>query len=507
MMRVRSLLLALVVAAGCGAAPTRPTPPVPAWGPLPAEVLAVGSSRDLGRALEQVTTLLRRARPMADLGAVAQLAASSIEPSIDLRGPIRIVMLESETGRSRWFALATRRPDQGAPPVTFDERRFGARTLWVASFSDDLVVLTNAPEWVDAHRPVVQAARALPAALDLEVRVAGRVMRWLERTRFDAADEDTPESDDEEGTESAGRGTASVLRSAAAALLAQAESLSVGVRLEAESVLLEARAYGAPGTQLAAIADGAPALEAERVGPVPQGAKAIFVTDLSGDVWTPARVEAARLFASNAPEGVDDRAWAAFGRSLVGRVTFSLQDTPGDAEPTFLLSREASTLAEAESMFETDGEGALPPAHHQVGPHVVRRLPGPEGGVVAEFVHARGRAFVAIGGWARGLVDAMLAGYWADALADSQFGRAFRARPQGTFVFGAFDLPGLIQGIQGRGGATGGPPCVLTVRGEPNALVGQLHVPHAQVIGAARLSEPGSGESSPAPDLEAPIDL
>jgi hypothetical protein len=48
---------------------------------------------------------------------------------------------------------------------------------------------------------------------------------------------------------------------------------------------------------------------------------------------------------------------------------------------------------------------------------------------------------------------------------------------------------------------------VLTVRGEPNALVGQLHVPHAQVIGAARLSEPGSGESSPAPDLEAPIDL
>jgi hypothetical protein len=444
---------------------------------------------------------------MADLEAIAQLAVSSIEPSIDLRGPIRIVMLESETGRSRWFALATRRADRGVPPAAFEERRFGARTLWVASFSEGLVVLTNAPEWVEAHRPVVHAARALPAALDLEVRVAGRVMRWLERTRFDAGEDEAPETGDDDSTQGGGRGTASVLRSAAGALLAQAESLSVGVRLEAASVLVEARAYGAPGTQLAALAAGAPALEAERVGPVPQGAKAIFVTDLSGDLWTPARAEAARLFASNAPEGVDDRAWAAFGRSLVGRVTFSLQDTPGDSEPTFLLSREAATLAEAESMFETDGEGSLPPTHHQVGPYVVRRLPGPEGGVVAEFVHARGRAFVAIGGWARGLVDAMLAGYWADALADSEFGRAFRARPQGTFVFGAFDLPGLVRGVLGRGGATGGPPCVLTVRGEPNALVGQLHVPHAQVIEAARLSEPGPGESRPAPELEAPIDL
>jgi hypothetical protein len=101
----------------------------------------------------------------------------------------------------------------------------------------------------------------------------------------------------------------------------------------------------------------------------------------------------------------------------------------------------------------------------------------------------------------------MLAGYWADALTDSEFGRAFHARPRGTFVFGAFDLPGLLQGVQGRGGATGGPPCVLTVRGEPNALVGELNVPHAQVVGAARLTQPGPGESSPTPGLEAPIDL
>jgi len=507
-----SLVLALVLSA-CGAVgPSAVTPSTRVTDALPPEVLIFAGVRDLGRVLDDATTLVRASRPIADLAAVAQLAATAVEPSVDVRAPARFALLGPQAGARGWVIVAQTRPDRPPPPADFERRALGQRAVWVARGGAGEVVLTNAPEWVSAHPSVLAAVARVQWSLDAEVRVSGRFARWwvrdtekpsaarLTSTRCRAGQCDS--AGDSAGDSLA---TLSLMRGAASAVLEQAESVGVGVSLGQEPILVETRVLAAPGSPLEKVTRGAFALSLDRLREVPVGAQAALVTDLSGPEWAPARDAAAALFGSRAPAQAGAPAWAAFGRSLLGRVSLALLATPGEGEPTLLMTHRLENEADALHLFEALGEGALPPVERRLGAHDVRRMVGADGAGVTEMVHADTRAYIAMGGWASGVLDAVLGGYWTDAGSSARVRQAFEARPAGTFAFGYLDLPSIIgdaldvaQPMLEAAPA----PCVFTVRaestsGHAGALTLRAAVPRAQVQRALVKDIP----------LEAPLDL
>jgi hypothetical protein len=279
----------------------------------------------------------------------------------------------------------------------------------------------------------------------------------------------------------------------------------LGLSLGQEPVVVEGRVYASAGTPLDAVTRGVFTLPLDRLREVPVGAQAALVTDLSGPAWSPAREAAAALFGSRAPGQGGAPAWAAFGRSLLGRVSLALLATPGGEEPTLLMTHRLETQADALRLFEALGEGALPPIERRSGAHDVRRMVGADGAGVTEMVHAGERAYVAMGGWASGVLDAVLGGYWTDAAASTRVRQAFEARPAGTFAFGYLDLPSIVGDAPDAPAPTSevmAAPCVFTVRtesssGHGGALTLRAAVPRAQVQRALVRDIP----------LEAPLDL
>ena len=503
-----SLFVALALS-GCGAVgPTRTSGGLSASDPLPADVLIFAGVRDLGRVLDDATALVRASRPIADLAAVAQLAATAVEPSFDLRAPARFALLGPQAGTRAWVVVARTRPDRPPPPMDFERRALGQRAVWVARGGTGEVVLTNAPDWVTAHPSTLAAVARVQWSLDAEVRVSGRFARWWVRgAEAPSASRLTSMrcpggACDDEGE---GLATLSLMRGAASAVLEQAESVGLGLSLGQEPVVVEGRVYASAGTPLDAVTRSVFTLPLDRLREVPVGAQAALVTDLSGPAWSPARAAAAALFGSRAPGQGGAPAWAAFGRSLLGRVSLALLATPGGEEPTLLMTHRLETQADALRLFEALGEGALPPIERRLGAHDVRRMVGADGAGVTEMVHAGERAYVAMGGWASGVLDAVLGGYWTDAGASTRVRQAFEARPAGTFAFGYLDLPSIVGDALDAPAPTSeamAAPCVFTVRteassGHGGALTLRAAVPRAQVQRALVRDIP----------LEAPLDL
>ena len=445
---------------------------------------------------------------MPDLRVLVQLGLSAFAPTVDLDGPMACVAHREGSGAWGWVVtLASRGAGEG--PATPDGmlgwsvRPWRGETLQVAHLRPDLLVFTDDPDWVVAHREWLQTSRPPePGADDAVLRVMPEVFTAPPAPPAPPASlsSTTPDASPPEPGE------------AAAAWLSQTAVYEVRIDFRPRSVELELAMQPRPGSALAAVLSTVPGLEAGLLERIPATAPLIVAGDaraLPGAPLGPLLGSAPLLSLIDAL--AEDDGPAEPGTLDVGDALGPLLSR---VERDFVWTLQASPGAKRASLFlaarlpPAPGGSPAPPSVSSPG-HVayrldagdVHRLEGTARFLPADFLQT-GEWLLAAGGEApRALLDGLLSGRLAGGLgANPELARLLSgAGPERGLVDGrvtgtktrpvvimllAADVEGLVHLLApGRLAPTSvrAAPLTWRLQTDGEALGGRLSVPFEQV--------------------------